>query len=73
MQNGLRELRKGKGWTQVELSRKSGVNRTIIARYETGKNRLSEKNMIRIANALNVPVDALLKGGQNGGEIAECG
>ena len=73
MQNGLRELRKNKGWTQVELSKKSGVNRTIIARDETGKNGLSAKNMIRIAGALNVPVDELLKGGRANGEIAECG
>jgi len=67
MQNGLRELRKQNGLTQEKLAQKSGVNRTIIARYETGRNRLSEKNLIRIADALHVSVDKVLKGGQTDG------
>lgn len=67
MRNRLRELRKRNGLTQVELSRKSGVNRTIIARYETGCMGMSEKNLIRIAGALGVPVDDVMKGGQTDG------
>lgn len=70
MRNGLRELRKIKGLTQDQLSRKSGVHRTSIARYETGKNGMSEKNLIRIAGALDVPVDEVLKGGQTDGATA---
>lgn len=62
MQNRLRELRKAKGLTQMKLAQESGVHRTIIARYETGRNRLSEKNLLRIAGALGVPVDTVLKG-----------
>lgn len=73
MQNRLRELRKINGLTQDQLSRKSGVHRTSIARYETGKNGLSEKNLIRIARALNVPVDDVMKGGQADGPAAQCG
>lgn len=67
MQNRLRELRKSKGMTQGLLSLKSGVHRTSIARYETGRNGMSEKNLIRLANALNVSVDEILKGGQTDG------
>lgn len=73
MQNRLRELRNKCGLTQEQLSRKSGVHRTSIARYETGKNGMSEKNLVRIAGALNVPVDDVLKGGQNDGASAQCG
>ena len=67
MQNRLRELRKSRGLTQGLLALKSGVHRTSIARYETGKNGMSEKNLIRIAGALNVSVDELIKGGQTDG------
>ena len=67
MQNRLRELRKINGLTQAKLAQKSGVHRTIIARYETGRNGLSEKNLLKLAGALNVPVDDLLNGGQKDG------
>ena len=67
MQNRLREIRKGKGLTQMMLAQKSGVHRTSIARYETGRNGLSEKNMLRLSWALGVSVDELLKGGKNDG------
>lgn len=70
MQNRLRELRKINGLTQDQLSRKSGVHRTSIARYETGRNGMSEKNLIRISDALNVPVDEILKEGRIHGATA---
>ena len=70
MQNRLRELRKSKRWTQARLAEESGVNRTIIARYETGQTGMNQKNLIRIAGALNVPVDDVLKGGQADGATA---
>ena len=70
MQNRLRELRKINGLTQDQLSRKSGVHRTSIARYETGRNGMSEKNLIRISDALNVPVDEILKEGRANGATA---
>ena len=70
MQNKLRELRKSKRWTQAKLAEESGVNRTIIARYETGQTGMNQKNLIRIAGALNVPVDEVLKGGQADGATA---
>ena len=70
MQNRLRELRKINGLTQDQLSRKSGVHRTSIARYETGRNGMSEKNLIRISDALNVPVDEILKEGRAHGATA---
>ena len=73
MQNKLRELRKSKGLTQVKLAQKSGVNRTIIARYETGQKGLNQKNLIRIADALDVTVDAVLNGGQTDGTASQCG
>ena len=67
MSNRLQELRKINGLTQDQLSKKSGVHRTSIARYETGRNGISEKNMIRLATALHVPIDEILKGGKTDG------
>lgn len=73
MQNRLRELRKSKGLTQGLLARKSGVHRTSIARYETGRISMSTKNLVKIAEALEVPVDAVLNGGQTDGTTSKCG
>lgn len=73
MQNRLREIRKDKGLTQGLLSLKSGVCRTSIARYETGRKGMSARNLLRIAGALGVSVDDILKGGQDDGAAAQCG
>lgn len=67
MSSRLSEVRKDCGLTQDQLARISGVHRTSIARYETGRNSMSEKNLIRLARALEVPVDALI-GGQDDGK-----
>lgn len=70
MQNRLRELRKARHMTQCTLSLKSGVNRVIIARHETGRNVMSPKNLLRVSEALGVPVDEILKEGQGDGKTA---
>ena len=64
MGNNLQQLRKAKGWTQAELSVKSGVNRVMIARYETGYGNPTSKTLIKLSNALGVSTDRILKGGQ---------
>ena len=61
MKNRLKAIRKEHGFTQATLARDSGVHRTSIARYETGKRGLSAKSLRKIANTLNVPVDDLME------------
>lgn len=61
MANNLRDLRRKKHLTQVGLSEKSTVCRTIIARFETGKTNMSAKNLAKIANALGCKMDDIVK------------
>lgn len=58
----LREIRKQKGMTQEALAAFSGVNRVSIAKYETGKTTPSLQTAEKLAAALGVTVDELLKG-----------
>ena len=58
--SNLAKIRKAQGLTQSELATKSGVPRVSIARYETGKVSPNVRILERLANALNVPIDALV-------------
>ena len=58
----IRELRKKKGWTQSELSRRSGVKQGVLSDIESGKTKHPRcDTLAAIAEALGVPVDKLLK------------
>ena len=56
----VKETRKALNMTQEELSRRSGISRTIISRLESGQERTtSTKTLIKIAAAMGVTVDAI--------------
>ena len=57
----LRVIRKQKGLTQEQLSAVSGINRVSIAKYETGASVPSLKTAERLADALGVSVDELIR------------
>lgn len=56
----LRELRKEKGLSQVELGEWLGYGYTAISSYETGRNEPSYTDLIRICEVLDVSADYLL-------------
>ena len=56
----LKELRKEKNLTQVELGSMLNYGYTTIANYENGRNHPSLKDIIRIANIFDVSVDYLI-------------
>lgn len=58
--NIIRTLRVGAGLTQKQLGDLCGMADSAIRRYESGSGNPTEKTLQRIANALNVPVEALL-------------
>ena len=41
----IRRLRTGKGWTQVELAEKVGIDRSFLADVERGKRNISILNL----------------------------
>lgn len=50
----LTKLRKAAGLTQKQLSEKSGIDRTLITRYETGKSMPRPKAIKKLADAMGV-------------------
>lgn len=57
MANKLKEMRYKRMLTMSELARRAGVSRTIIWKIETKPdNNTSEKTMMALAKALDMPV-----------------
>lgn len=59
----MREVRRKKGWSVGQLSKRSGVPRSVIHRIEEGESPSyvpSEGNTALLAEALRVPVGYLL-------------
>lgn len=55
--------REEKGWSQKELARRSGVDASIINRVEFGA-KLTEKQGVKLAEALEVGISWLLLGNE---------
>jgi len=56
----LKELRKDKKITQINLAKLLGITESAISTYEHDKVEPTHKNLIRISNYFNVTVDYLL-------------
>jgi len=56
----LREIRKRRGMTQVELSAKLGMQQNLLSSYELGTLRLPGTLVASFAQALNVSADEIL-------------
>ena len=56
----IRELRKAAGISQDQLAELASLNRVTIAKYESGRVEPGAQALSRIADALDVSVDALL-------------
>jgi len=67
MENNLRTLRKARGLTQMKLAEKSAVHRSVIARFEIGQTTMSAKSLMKVARALDVSTDDILRGGRSRG------
>ena len=60
MQYKIKEVRIKKGFTQEELSKKSGVSRGIISKLESNEEVVTSTDTLkRIAMALNVSVSSI--------------
>lgn len=56
----LKELRKAKGLTQLELSKALDVSPSLVGMYEQGRREASKEILQRIADFFNVSTDYLL-------------
>jgi putative transcriptional regulator len=57
----LKQLREAKGLSQAALAEEVGVSREYIARLETGKHDPPLSRVEKLAKALKVPIEKLLK------------
>lgn len=55
----IRDLRKEKGWSQVELGKKLDMGKSTIANYEKGYRSPRQKVLFRIAELFDVSIDDL--------------
>ncbi len=67
----IKELRKAKKMTQVELAAHAEISRSYLADVEAGRYNPSLETLSKLAQALNVEVSALFKG--NSGQLANSG
>ena len=58
--NRLRELRKRKSMTQNELADILGVSAMSISRYESGKDGISNKSLVKLSEIFGVSIDYIL-------------
>ena len=56
----LRLIRKERKMTQTELSLATGIHRTLIAKYETGRTNPGAIRLRKLAAALGCKVDDLI-------------
>jgi len=58
----LRKLRQQRGWTQVEMSEKLGLDRSYLADTEQGKRNISIVNLEIVAIGFELSLSQLLRG-----------
>ncbi len=56
----IKKLRKEKGWSQEELSKKIGTDTRQVSLYENNKVSPSAETVVKIARTFNVSIDYLL-------------
>jgi len=57
----LRRLRKAKGLSQEELAFEAQLDRSFVGQVERGERNLSLLNILRLAQALGLPPEQLLR------------
>jgi transcriptional regulator with XRE-family HTH domain len=58
--NSLRSIREMRGLTQGELGKRAGIAAASVSHFETGQRAPSLDSLVKLADALEVSVDALL-------------
>ena len=59
LENRLKDLRAGRGWTQAELAERVGVTRKTINTVENGVFTPSTVLALKLARAFDLPVETL--------------
>lgn len=62
LKDRIKDLRKQKGWTQADLSKRTGISMGMIGGIENGTRNPSDKTLNKISTAFNVTPEWLKTG-----------
>ena len=62
--NKIREYRKHRKWTQDELAKRLGVERSAVAKWESGKSQPQAARLVALAEVFGCSVDEILGRGK---------
>ena len=62
--NRIQEYRKQKKWTQEELAKRLGVERSAVAKWESGKSQPQAARLVALAEIFGCSVDEILGRGK---------
>lgn len=60
MKNNLRTLRKSKGYTQIALQMKTGIEQSLLSKFESGERTPPTETLVRLADFYDVSIDYIL-------------
>ena len=58
----LKKLRTERGWSQIHMAEKLGIDRSYLSELESGKIEPCLRNLELIADGFGITVDVLLRG-----------
>lgn len=58
--NRLKQVRKAKGYTQVSLQMHTGIEQSLLSKFENGERVPPTETLVRLADFYNVSIDYLL-------------
>ena len=61
MQTNLRQLRKERKLTQVELQMRTGIEQALLSKFETGERVPPTETLMILADFYNVSIDYILR------------
>lgn len=60
MKNNLKELRKNRGYTQIALQMKTGIEQSLLSKFENGERTPPTETLLRLADFYDVSIDYIL-------------
>ncbi|MBQ6830510.1 MAG: helix-turn-helix transcriptional regulator [Clostridia bacterium] len=60
MKNNLRLLRKSKGYTQIAIQMKTGIEQALLSKFENGERVPPTETLLRLADFYDVSIDYIL-------------
>ncbi len=60
MKNNLKVLRKSRGYTQIALQMKTGIEQALLSKFENGERVPPTETLMKLAEFYNVSIDYIL-------------